>query len=155
MWSKDILAMKLNLIRRADFSFIPATDGDMEKALKIKKGEAVEVSVKVLRNYKFHRKFFSVINTAYGFLTEKQRDFFHNSIDGFRYTLEVAAGYYEVFYSVTRKEWIQKPRSIAFDKMSEAEFDKLYEAVLDVIFKIFLENNRVDKNTFYNALKNF
>lgn len=155
MWSKDILAMKLNLIRRADFSFIPATDGDMEKALKIKKGEAVEVSVKVLRNYKFHRKFFSMINTAYGFLTEKQRDFFHNSIDGFRYTLEVAAGYYEEFYSVTRKEWIQKPRSIAFDKMSEAEFDKLYMAVLDVIFKIFLENNRVDKNTFYNALKNF
>ena len=37
--------MKLNLIRRADFSFVPATDEDMEKALKIKKGEAVEVSV--------------------------------------------------------------------------------------------------------------
>ena len=46
-------------------------------------------------------------------------------------------------------------KSIAFDKMSEAEFDKLYEAVLDVIFKVFLENNRVDKNTFYNALKDF
>lgn len=118
--------MKLNLIRRADFSFIPAADEDMEKALKIKKGEAVEVSVKVLRNYKFHKKFFSMINTAYGFLTEKQRDFFHGSIDGFRYTLEVAAGYYDEFYSVSRKEWIQKPKSIAFDKMSEAEFDKLY-----------------------------
>ena len=42
-------------------------------------------------------------------------------------------------------------KSIAFDKMSEAEFDKLYEAVLDVIFKVFLENNRVDKTTFDNA----
>ena len=46
-------------------------------------------------------------------------------------------------------------KSIAFDKMSEAEFDKLYEAVLNVIFKLFLETNRVDKNTFYNALKDF
>ena len=54
--------MKLNLIRRADFSFIPATDEDMEKALKIKKGEAVEVSVKVLRNYKFHKKFLPTVS---------------------------------------------------------------------------------------------
>ena len=90
-----------------------------------------------------------------GFLTEKQRDFFHNSVDGFRYTLEVAAGYYDEFYSVSRKEWIQKPKSIAFDKMSEAEFDKLYEAVLNVIFKLFLETNRVDRDTFYRALKDF
>ena len=42
--------MKLNLIRRADFSFIPASEDDKQAALKIKKGEAVEVSVKVLRN---------------------------------------------------------------------------------------------------------
>lgn len=147
--------MKINLVRRNDSSFIPASEDDKQAALKIKKGEAVEVSVKVLRNYKFHKKFFSMINTAYGFLTEKQRDFFHNSIDGFRYTLEVAAGYYDEFYSVTRKEWVQKPKSIAFDKMSETEFDKLYEAVLDVIFKLFLETNRVDRDTFYNALKDF
>ena len=30
-----------------------------------------------------------------------------------------------------------------------------YEAVLDVIFKLFLETNRVDRDTFYRALKDF
>lgn len=153
MDAQSVPAMKLNLIRRSDFSFVPATDEDMEKALKIKKGQAVEVTVKVLRNYKFHRKFFAMINTAYSFLTEPQREFFHNSVGGFRYTLEVAAGYYEEFYSVTRHEWIQKPKSIAFDKMDEAKFDKLYEDVVNVVFKIFLPN--VDRDTFYEAMKDF
>ena len=147
--------MKINLVRRNDFSFIPASEDDKQAALKIKKGQAVEANIKVLRNYKLLRKFWAMVNTAFNFLSPQQRAFFHDSIDGFRYTLEVAAGYYDKFYSVSRKEWIQKPKSIAFDKMSEAEFDKLYEAVLDVIFKLFLETNRVDRDTFYRALKDF
>lgn len=146
--------MKLNMVRK-EFGLYPATDEDMEKLLKVKKGEVAEVNVKVLRNYRFHKKYFALINTAYNFLTEPQREFFHNSVDGFRYTLEVAAGYYDEFYSVTRHEWVQKPKSIAFDKMDEAEFSKLYEAVVNIIFKLFLDNNRVNRDTFYNALKDF
>ena len=147
--------MKLNLVRRADFSFIPASEDDKQAALKIKKGQAVEANIKVLRNYKLLRKFWAMVNTAFNFLSPQQREFFHDSVDGFRCTLEVAAGYYDEFYDATRRAWVQKPKSIAFDKMSEAEFDKLYEAVLDVIFKLFLETNRVDRDTFYNALKDF
>lgn len=146
--------MKLNMVRK-EFGLFPATDEDMGKLLKVKKGEVAEVNVKVLRNYRFHKKYFALINTAYNFLTEPQREFFHNSVDGFRYTLEVAAGYYDEFYSVTRHEWVQKPKSIAFDKMDEAEFSKLYEAVVNIIFKLFLDNNRVNRDTFYNALKDF
>lgn len=145
--------MKLNLIRRSDFSFVPATDEDMEKALKIKKGQAVEVSLKVLRNYKLLKKFWAMVNTAFGFLSPSQREFFHDSVDGFRCTIEVAAGYYDEFYSVTRGEWIQTPKSIAFDKMGEAEFSKLYEDVVNVVFKLFLPN--VNRDAFYEAMKDF
>lgn len=144
--------MKLNLVRK-DFSFIPASDEDMEKAIKLRKGEVLECTVKTLRNYALLRKFWALINVAWSFLTEPQQEFFQGSVDGFRCTLEVAAGYYEEFYDLARKSWVQKPKSIAFDKMDEAEFSKLYEAVVDVIFKIFLK--QVDKETFYKALKDF
>lgn len=144
--------MKINLVRKS-WGFVYAADEDAEKGRKIKAGQVVEANIKVLRNYRFMRKFWALINVAYNFLTEAQQEFFHNSVDGFRCTLEVAAGYYDEFYSVTRKEWIQKPKSIAFDKMDEAEFSKLYEAVVDVIFEIFLR--QVDKDEFYNALKDF
>ena len=146
--------MKLNLVRKP-WGFLFAEDEDAEKARKIKADTIVTAEVKVLRNLKLHRKFFKLIDVAWNFLTEAQQEFFHNSVDGFRYTLEVAAGYYEEFYSVIRREWIQKPKSIAFDKMDEAEFDKLYEAVLNVVFKFFLEYNRVNRDTFYNAMKDF
>lgn len=145
--------MKMNLMRTDGFRFMPATDEDMEKALKIKKGEVVECSFKVARNYAFLRKFWALINTSFEFLTEEQKEFFHGSADGYRQTLEVAAGYYDEFYDVRRRSWVQKPKSIAFDKMDEAEFSQLYEAVVDVIFKIFLK--QVDKDEFYQALKDF
>lgn len=144
--------MKINLVRKG-FTLEAATDDDMAKILKLKKGQAYEVNFKLLRNYKLHRKFFSLINTAWEFLTEKQQEYFHNSKDGFRYTLTVAAGYYDEIYSIARREWIQVPKSIAFDKMTEDEFDKLYEAVVDLIFKLFLP--QVDKEQFYNALKDY
>lgn len=138
---------------RKEFGLFPATDEDMEKLLRVKKGEVAEVNVKVLRNYALLRKFWALVNVAWSFLTEAQQKFFHDSVDGFRCTLEVAAGYYDEFYDLTRKTWIQKPKSIAFDKMDEAEFSKLYEAVVNVIFKIFLK--QVDKDEFYKALKDF
>lgn len=144
--------MKINLVREP-FGFLFATDEDAEKARKIKEGTVVEVNVKVLRNYRFLRKFFAMINTAWEFLNERQQEFFHNSKEGFRATLTVAAGYYEEVYSVTRREWIQIPKSIAFDKMSEDEFDKLYNAVVDVVFKLFLPH--VDRDSFYAAMKDF
>ena len=147
--------MELNLIRRADFSFIPASEDDKQAALKIKRGQVVEANIKVLRNYKLLRKFWAMVNTAFNFLSPQQQEFFHDSADGFRCTLEVAAGYYDEFYDATRRAWVQKPKSIAFDKMDEAEFDKLYEDVVNVVFKLFLETNRVDRDTFYNALKDF
>ena len=66
--------MKLNLIRRADFSFIPASEDDKQAALKIKKGQAVEANIKVLRNYKLLRKSWAMINTAFSFLSPQQQE---------------------------------------------------------------------------------
>lgn len=144
--------MKVNLVRK-DFGLFPAEDDDMGKVLKIKKGAVVEASIKKVRNYALLRKFWALIHVAWSFLTEAQQAFFHGSEDGFRCTLEVAAGYYDEFYDVQRGAWVQKPKSIAFDKMDEAEFSLLYEAVVNVIFSIF--NGRVNKEQFYNALKDF
>lgn len=144
--------MKINLIRK-DFALYPAMDEDMEKMLKLKKGAPFEANIRQVRNYPFLRKFFALINVSWEFLNEQQQEFFHNSKEGFRHTLTMAAGYYDTIYSVSDQQWVQTPKSISFDKMSEAEFDKLYESVVNVIFKLFLE--RVDKEQFYEALKDF
>lgn len=144
--------MKINLVRK-DYALYPATDDDMSILLKYKKGQVIEADVKKMRNVKLHRKFFSLINTAWEFLNEQQQEFFHNSKDGFRHTLTIAAGYYDTIYSISDKRWLQTPKSISFDKMSEDEFGKLYEAVVNTVFKIFLPN--VNQKEFCNALKDY
>lgn len=146
--------MKVNLVRRP-WGFLFADDDDAMKARSIKQNTVVEATFRTKRSLKLHHKFFALISTAWEFLTEQQQEFFHNSKDGFRHTLTIAAGYYETVYSITRKQWLETPRSIAFDKMNEAEFSKLYEDVVNLIFKLFLSKNNVNKDAFYSALKDF
>ena len=65
----------------------------------------------------------------------------------------MAAGWCEPIYSIAQKEWIEVPKSIAFDKMDEDEFQNLYERVKDVLFKCFLKNISVEE--FEKNLINF
>lgn len=106
-----------------------------------------------MRNYEFHKKFFSLINCAWEFQDERSREFFGNSVDGFRKTLTIAAGYYESIYNVTRGEWQQTAKSIRFDRMSESEFGDLYQAVLNVICLHFLGN--ATEEEFNEIIRNY
>lgn len=138
---------------RGDFGLFPATDEDMEKLLKMKKNSVVEVSVKTLRNYKFLRKYFAMINTAWEFLNERQQEFFHNSKDEFRETLQISAGYYRPIWSQKEQNFQHVPISISFESMDEPTFDKLYNDVADVIFQLIPTN--VNREEFNQALKDF
>ena len=144
--------MKLNLVCVGE-GFKLASEEDFEKKKKLKRGVVYECTIKEHRNYLFHKKYFSLINLSWEYLTEEQREFFHNDVDAFRKTVEVSAGHYEPMYSVARKEWLEVPKSIAFDKLDEASFSNLYERVKDVLFRIFLGS--VNQEQFENELKWF
>lgn len=144
--------MKLNLVVTNE-GFRCATDDDYEKKRTLKRGTVVECTVKEYRNYKFHRLYFSLINLSWEYLTENQREFFHDNVDAFRKTAEVAAGHFEPVYNVKKQEWLEVPKSIAFDKLTEAEFHELYEKIKTVIFQTFIPN--VSKEEFEYAIKDF
>ena len=65
----------------------------------------------------------------------------------------IAAGWYEPVYSIDKKEWTQNYKSIAFDKMDEAEFMDLYDNVKRVLFQTFLRH--IDEEEFVKNLINF
>jgi hypothetical protein len=132
---------------------MPCTDDDYEKKKTLKRGSVIECTVKEYRNYKFHKLYFSMINLSWEYLTEQQREFFHENVDAFRKTVEVAAGHYEPVYSVSRQTWLEVPKSIAFDKLDEASFHELYERVKSVIFQTFIPN--INKESFEFELRNY
>ena len=144
--------MKLNLVVTNE-GFRCATDDDYEKKRTLKRGTVVECTIKEYRNYRFHKLYFSLINLSWEYLTEAQRGFFHESVEAFRKTVEIAAGHYEPVYNVYRNEWLEVPKSIAFDKLTEAEFHELYENVKTVIFQTFIPN--VSRDEFEYAIKDF
>lgn len=132
---------------------VPNYADDYEEKRKLKIGEVYKVKVTKARNYQFLRKYFALINCAFSYLDERQTAFFKENVELFRKTVEIAAGNCELVYSIARKEWIEMPKSISFDKMDDAEFQELYERVKDVIFLTFLKH--IDEDEFLNNLSNF
>lgn len=143
--------MKLHLLNTID-GLRPCTDPDYDQKKRLKIGAVYEAEIREVRNYQFLRKYFALIRCAYAFLTPSQQEFI-KSPDGLRKTVQIAAGYCEVYYSIKRKEWVEESKSIAFENMTESEFSEVYEGARLVLFTYFLKH--VDEATFMRELVNF
>ena len=152
MFCKVKFFMKIRVVNTAT-GFVPETDEDHELKRKMKIGSTYEAVFSEVRNPKVHRLYFALINCSWEYLTEQQREFFKEDVVLFRKTVQVAAGHYEPCYSIARREWIEVPKSIAFDRLSESDFSKLYERVRDVIYTTFIPN--INKKAFEEQLKYF
>jgi hypothetical protein len=140
-------------LRNTASGLIPLYDEDYEEKCKLKIGEDYKAKITKARNLGLHRKYFALINCTWEYMTEDQCEFFKNNKESFRKTIEMAAGYFEKIYSIQRKEWIEQPISIAFDKMDEFQFRDLYENCRGVIFATFLRH--VSQKDFNKNLINF
>lgn len=126
--------MQITLIKTLS-GFKLAYNSDHEMAKKIPLNEPIVYDWKKPRNYKFHKKFFALLNLVY----ENQEDY--NNIDHMRSDLIIQAGFYTVRKSMIIKnynyslDWIEikEPKSISFAKMDEAEFSDLYNRIIDVV----------------------
>lgn len=130
-----------------------ATEDDLSLLDSLIEGRTYRADIKSARNVRFHCKYMKLMRTAWEYLRENQQEFFRNNLDNFRKTIEVAAGCSERVYSLSRREWLEVPRSIAFDKMEEAEFRTLYERVKDVLFNTALKG--INEQEFMNTLIDF
>lgn len=127
-----------------------ATDAQSEEFLrKIKHGQIVRAEVKRVRNLKFHRKFFALLNVAFEAWTPeikvyaKTGEVAVKNFDRFRSDVTILAGFYEATYKING-EMVLKPKSISFSNMDETEFQDLYSKVIDVILERILTNYTKD-----------
>ncbi len=144
--------MRINLVF-SNGVFKVADDEDYEKKKKLKRGVVYQCIIKEYRNYKFLKLYFALINCAWEYLDECQRRFFNDNVECFREAAQVAAGHCEMCYSVKRHEWIEYPKSISFESMTEDEFSSLYNRVKDVIYQMFIPES--NKEEFEENLRYF
>lgn len=131
---------------------VPYGDDDFEEKQKLKLGETYSVEIKIPRNIQFHRKYFALISYAWEFLNESETTAFKTK-EGFRKSVEIAAGHYEPQYNILTESYDHVPKSISFSKMDEAAFSDLYRRVKDVIFSII--GDRVTRDEFERLLIDF
>ncbi len=141
------------LLLNTDGGLKPCYDEDYDNKKKLKLGQIYKAKITLARNIDFHRKYFALINCAWAYQNEKTTAYFKNDINSFRKTIEVAAGHCDTLFNLRLKEWVDVPKSIAFDKMDELEFRELYDRVKDIIFSMFIKN--ISEEEFMNNLINF
>lgn len=140
--------MKIRVINTVS-GLIPIDEESYDEKKKLKQGEIYTVGIKLARNYKLLKKAFSLLNTAWEYLPEKQVNGFRTK-ENFRRYLTVAAGYCDVFYSPKLKQFVEFPREWNFSSMEESEFQDLYEGIKRVIFSII--GRYVSEDEFMNNL---
>ena len=142
--------MKINLLCTAH-GLVPLYDRDYDLKKRLRVGETYVADIKVSRNVQFHRKYWALLNAAWSILPERTSKGFR-SLEGFRSYVIVAAGFYDVYYP-RLKEFVETPKSIAFDKMDEITFSDLYDRSKDVIWGII--GDYVTEEQFDTILSNF
>lgn len=142
-------------VRNTAHGLVPLYDEDYEEKRKLQIGKDYLAEIKVPRNLKFHRLYFSLINCAWDLQSEERRQkMFRGSIDNFRKTVQIAAGHCETVYNLRLKDFVEIPKSISFESMDEAEFKDLYERVRDVLFRVFLKGI-ITEELFEDLLINY
>lgn len=143
--------MKLRVVN-TPLGLKPLYDEDLDEKKKLKLGEVYQAEIRLVRNYQFHKKAFALLNLAWAYLPERTQNGFR-SIDGFRSYITVAAGYYDLYFNPRLKEFVEVPKSWAFDSMDNAAFTDFYEKVKDVIWGII--GKWVTPEEFERNLMNF
>ena len=143
--------MRIRLVNTPT-GFVPETDDDAELKRKMKLGKTYEAVFKEVRNPEFNRKFHAMVRIAWEYLPEVYQEKFGN-IDNFRYMTEIKAGFCEMIYDPTSGAVMYRPKSTAFDQMTESEFEKVYNGVLNVILRDYLPY--INSETFVEQIKWF
>lgn len=136
---------------------IPADPAAEQFIASLKLGSGAAVETKKVRNVRFHRKFFSLLQLAFdmweppGDKTWKgvpiRKDF-----ERFREDITILAGHYDVSYALDGSVKMTA-KSISFANCDEFEFEKVYQSVLDVVWdKILRESNFRSKAEVENVV---
>lgn len=123
--------------------FKPCLQDDIDKVKGIATGEGLRMQFSKPRNYKFHKKFFAMLDLGFdcfepvateykGVPVEKNRE-------RFRKDVIIQAGFYDLVVNI-KGEVRAEAKSISFGNMEEDEFNKVYNAVANVLLQRVLRN---------------
>lgn len=114
----------------------PEDDSTIEWLSKIKAGDVLGGEFKLARNYKFHCKWFTLVQFAFDNWEPAEGP--EKNFERFRKEVTMLAGYYIEVPSI-RGGVRYEAQSISFSKMDEETFTSLYDATVNALLKWVLK----------------
>ena len=135
--------------------WLPA-DADSEEWHKKKKlGSVCRFKTTEIRNYRFLKKFFALLNLGFEYWTPGVISCDYGvpekNFERFRKDVTILAGYYHTVIRLDGTVRIEAD-SISFAKMDDDTFSKLYGSVLDVLVKRISVLNKMGKEETNRAV---
>jgi hypothetical protein len=131
------------ILQKTAHGFVPTDQKSAEKLAKYKVGDSFTCTIKRVRNIKFLRKYFALINHAYECWEPETKQYKGKEVkknkERFRKDIQILAGYYEATVNLKGDVRLES-KSIAFESMKEEDFEKLYQSVITVIMEKVLTN---------------
>ncbi len=151
--------MEVLLIKTPQGYFIPADEQFQESCKRFKVGQTIRADIKAMRNYKFHKKFFAMLDVGFDAWEPDQKEYkgmpAQKNRTRFRKDCTIAAGFYTTTYDINGNVKLEA-KSISFANMDDDEFEKLYSAVADVLLQRVLRNyTREDLDNVVNQMMGF
>jgi len=103
-------------------------------------GELITFDVKLMRNSKYHRKFFLMLQVGFDAWEPARKNKTYKGMavqknfERFRKDVVIAAGHYEQTFNL-KGEMELEAKSISFRRMEQPEFEEVYNSVLDVLLQ--------------------
>lgn len=107
-------------------------------AQRVKTGQIVHGTFTRMRNYKFHQRFFCLMQLGFDVWSDTAKaveyrgEFIRPNLERFRKDITILAGYYETDVRLDGTIRVEA-KSISFGNMDQDEFEKLYSECINVI----------------------
>ena len=144
------------LVKTPNGSLAPADGKSAEILMNQKVGQGFRVKLTKVRNIRFHRKFFALLNYAFDTWEPEEKEYkgepVQKNFDQFRRDITILAGFYETAVRLDGAVRVTA-KSISFANMEEDEFEELYSKVIDVLLqRVFIGQTKHDIDTVVNNI---
>lgn len=138
------------VVQKSPTGWIPASPQSQEYHAKQKLGATARANFVKVRNAKFLRKFFALLNLGFDYWEVADVEYKGEKVtknrERFRADVTILAGYYEAVYNI-RGEVRLEAKSISFANMDEEEFEGLYSSVVNVLLDRVLRAKGFSRET--------
>lgn len=141
------------LCKVTPYGLVPLYDSDLDMKKHLKVGATVRCSVRNVRNYEHHKKFFALVRLTFDNLPCSLAEYWHiNNEEDMLRRFKHDLGYYTSSFNEMGEKEIEY-QSISFSAMEQHEFERFYNQCVDLVLHRYIKG--IDRQDLIEEVEKF